>query len=316
LKAHTEVSRKTVNEDRIAICPQMGCETMKRVKPLKLGFLGFGTYPKCKQHNLHLVYIDERIGEIIDAALACLFDKSGLPPKDLLKQITRRYPDEVNSFIFSWIYCITIGRGANIISHYMDSLAKAYLKSITKKQLRVIKNQKNSLKDDIIKGLNEITIQYERLLKHLRTYSEVFVNTKKLVSPSLDLRNLLVTWLKKSTSEEKYLFNYEENERIPLIKIKEYYDNILNTGTCRCLLGHAYIGKPNKTQFLSAFDRFNAYFDFYKEGLTQKFTKTDIDVLIMNLTNKINFLDTITEEELKFLKKNKIEIIDPIPPSP
>lgn len=56
---YIKVSRKTTNEDRIAICPHLGCNTMKRVKPLKLGFFGFGKYPKCKQHHLPLVYIDE-----------------------------------------------------------------------------------------------------------------------------------------------------------------------------------------------------------------------------------------------------------------
>ena len=87
MTVHTKVSRKNIKEDRIAICPQMGCGTIKRVKPLKLGFFGFGKYPICNKHNLPLVYVDERIGEVVTASLACLFDKGGLPPKSLLKTI-------------------------------------------------------------------------------------------------------------------------------------------------------------------------------------------------------------------------------------
>ena len=86
---HSIVSRKSLSEDRIAICPQFGCESIKRVKPLKLGFFGFGKYPRCQKHRLPLVYVDERISEVVDAALACLFDKSGLPPKDLIAVIEK-----------------------------------------------------------------------------------------------------------------------------------------------------------------------------------------------------------------------------------
>ncbi|GAG92299.1 unnamed protein product [marine sediment metagenome] len=85
MKVCTDVSRKTVGEDRIAICPQFGCEFMTRVKPLKFGFLGFSTHPKCKKHHIPLVYIDERIGDFVNSALACFFDKKGLSPDLVVK---------------------------------------------------------------------------------------------------------------------------------------------------------------------------------------------------------------------------------------
>ena len=108
---YKNVSRKTVWEDRVAICPIFGCEYMIRVKPLKFRFLGFGKYPKCKKHHLPLVYIDERIGDFVDAALACLFDKAGLPPTELLEGVKTQFPDEITSFVEGWVYCITVGRG-------------------------------------------------------------------------------------------------------------------------------------------------------------------------------------------------------------
>ena len=141
MKTYTKVSRKTVGEDRVAICPNFGCEFISRVKPLKFGFLGFGKYPKCRKHRIPLVYINERISDFVDATLACLFDKSGLPPSELHENIKSKFPDEYNSYIDGWVYCITVGRGAPIVSHYMDTISNAYLKQLTKKQIKALKNK-------------------------------------------------------------------------------------------------------------------------------------------------------------------------------
>lgn len=308
MTVYTKVSRRNLNEDRIAICPQMGCGTIKRVKPLKLGFIGFGKYPKCKKHNLPLVYVDERIGEVVTASIACLFDKSGLPAKSLLKIIEEKFPKEYNSFIDCWIYCITIGRGAQVISNYMDSLANAYLKSITKKQLEAIKSQKNNVFKAIKNGINEITKQFERLLKHLRVHSEVFVKNIKIQSPSTGLSNLLTSWLEKSTEEIKDLIKIKERKKISLLEIKQYYDVMLNSGICRCLLGLESIEKRINKQRLSAFDRFNAYYEFWEENLTEKFRKADIDGLYKNLNINVVSANNFTREELAFFEKNNIDI--------
>jgi len=305
---HTLVSRKTTNEDRIAICPRLGCEAIKRVKPLKLGFLGFGKYPKCKQHHLPLVYVDERIGEIVDASLACLFDKSGLPPKELLTIVNDKFPKELNSFINSWVYCITIGRGAKIISVYMDTITKSYLKQITKKQLKALKDDKITVFKVIKKGIDEITLQFERLLKHLRVHSEVIINTKEILSPSVGLRNLLNSWLVNSTKEETKLMKIEEKQDIPLSQVKDYYDRILNLGTCRCILGLQPIEKSNKKRTLSAFDRFSAYFEFWEENLTEKFTKSDLEALLNTPNISITSVISFTEREVEFFVRNKIDI--------
>lgn len=313
---YTKVSRKTTNEDRIATCPQLGCDTMKRVKPLKLGFFGFGKYPKCKQHHLPLVYIDERIGEIVDGALACLFDKAGLPPKMLLRQIKQKYPQELNTFINSWIYCITIGRGASIISSYMDSLSKSYLKQITKKQLKILKDdlsikierKKEEVFNAIKRGIDEITLQYTRLLKHLRAHSEMLVNTQKILNLSPELRNMLTKWLQFSSNIEMELLKIEEKQNIPLSQVKDFYDRILNLDTGRCLLGHS----ANKR--ISVFDRFSAYLEFWKENLTKKFTRSDIEALKTNevltvITNEystLSFLNDLKGVLAKNVSENKL----------
>jgi len=304
---HTKVSRKTTNEDRIAICPQMGCETIKRVKPLKLGFLGFGKYPTCRQHHLPLVYVDERIGEVVDASLACLFDKSGLPPKALLTTIKEKFPKEFSTFINSWVYCITIGRGAKIISAYMNTITNSYLKQITKKQLKDLKNDTNIIYKTIAIGIDEITLQFERLLKHLRVHSEVFINIQKILTPSTGLRNALNRWLEVSSKEKTILLKIEEKQFIPLSQVKGYYDRILNIGTCRCLLGLPPIEKNNKKNNISAFDRFSAYFEFWLDNLTQKFTISDIEDLYNTTKVCIVSPNSFTNDELEFLKRKKID---------
>lgn len=290
MKAYSRVSRKTVGEKRIAICPEFGCETITKVKPLKFGFLGFGKYPKCKKHDTPLVYVDERIGDFVDAALACLFDRAGLPPEELLKLIKKKFPGELDIFIRGWIYCITIGRGAPIISRYMDTLTKAYLKKLTKKQLKSLKDvvhtNISSVHKVIKKGMQEITKQYTRLLKHLRVHSEIIIEANKVKSLSNSLKNVLHAWQNLSLKEEAELLALDEMGEIPLSETKSYYDHILNIGTCRCLLGLSPEGMNAKKKRVNAFDRFSAYFDFFTEGLTKKFKKSDIDELLRGTHSK------------------------------
>ncbi len=287
MKAYSQVNRKSLKGDRIAICPKFGCEELTRVKPLKFGFFGFNKYPKCKKHGTPLVYIDERISIFIDAALSCLFDKAGLPPENLLSLIKKQFPKDLQSFIYSWLYCITIGRGAPIISRYMDSLSNAYLKKLTKKQIKTLKGEKtlktHSVHQAIRDGMQEITIQYTRLLKHLRIHSEILTDINKLKPFSQDLINSLQTWQRLYSNEETKLLALEGERRISLFETKKYYDHILNMGTCRCLLGLSPEGTNPKKNRITAFDRYSAYFDFFKEGITKKFTKSDIEGLLTSV---------------------------------
>ena len=286
MKSYAKVSRKTVGEDRIAICPQFGCVNVTRVKPLKLGFLGFSKYPKCKKHQIPLVYIEERIGDFVDAALASLFDLAGFPPKKLLSFVNKEIPEDLEMFVWTWVYCITIGRGAPIISQYMDSISNTYLKQLTKKQIRVLsyddQSKKNNVYQAIREGIQEITNQYTRLLKHLRTHNEVFTNLYEPKPLSDKLREVLFSWLEMSKQVEKDLLSIEVKREIPLSETKKYYDSILNMGTCMCLLGLSSEKMMSKTKRLTAFDRFSAYFDFFTNGLTKNFTKSNIEELLRN----------------------------------
>ncbi len=311
MKAYTNVSRKTVGEDRVAICPNFGCGYMTRVKPLKMRFFGFGKYPKCKKHHIPLVYTDERIGDFTDAALACLFDKAGLPPNELIESVKLKFPNEIKSFIEGWVYCITVGRGAPIVSRYMDSISNTYLKQLTKKQIIALKkgNSKTNLVKMVIKnGMDEIAIQYTRVLKHLRVHSEVLIDHQKLQPISRKLRNFLKDWQINIMKQNKIMNPAENMHEITLKEIKQKYDQILNACTCRCLLGLNPEAKEIKKTKISAFDRFSAYHEFFIEGLTVKFTKSDITMLYSDIV-LVNALNTSHKKISENMTKDEISII-------
>jgi hypothetical protein len=77
-------------------------------------------------------------------------------------------------------------------------------------------------------------------------------------------------------------------------EIKHYYDQLLNVGTCRCLIGMKAEIKEVK---LTAFDRFSAYMEFFSEGITTKFTKSDLKKL--NPSKQLNIKVHINGSELE-----------------
>ncbi|MBD3254152.1 MAG: hypothetical protein GF383_03625 [Candidatus Lokiarchaeota archaeon] len=307
MNEYTEVSRKALKQDRVAMCPCFGCKIMKRVKPLKFGFFGFGRHSKCKVHRIPLVYLDEKIRDVVSGALACLFDKAGLPPKELINLVKEKFPANLKAFVNAWVYSITIGRGAPIASCYLDAIASAYMSNLTKKQVKTLKldisNKRKLIKalkdnDAIIRGIKEMAHQYARLLKHLRAHSEVLVDIRELKPISEDLRRSLEAWQNVMAKEEQKLWDIREKRDVPLTTVKRFYDESLNAGTCRCLLGLA--PEKNKKRNITAFDRFSTYLEFWKQGLAVKFTKSDIQAHKRNLNNnKTSFqLDSKIEDFL------------------
>lgn len=285
----TGVSRKDLKEDRIAICPKYGCEYMKRVKPLKYRFFGFGKHPKCKKHHLHLVYVDVIIGNYTDSALACFFDKSALPSNELIEGIRAKFPQEIKSFVRGWTYCITIGRGAPVVSSYMDGISNGYIKQLSRKQKNALKKTDdeniNKISKAIKEGLKEITNQYTRLLKHFRVHSEILNDHKSLKPLSKSLQNYLNEWQKNILKNNSALNSPKSTHEMSVQEIKRNYDEILNVGTCRCLLGLKPESREIKKARITAFDRFSAYYEFLRERLCVKFTRSDI----LNLLSRSSY---------------------------
>jgi hypothetical protein len=278
MNVYHKVNRKELTENRIAICPKFGCEYVKRVKPLVFGIFGLKRYPKCKKHGLSLVYIEERIGDLVDGAISCLFDIGGFPPKKLLIQIKEQSPATLQSFIYGWLYCLTTGRGAPIISRYMDSISNAFLKQLTRKQLIIINENDGhqTIYRAIQDGMLEISNQYVRLIRHLKTHSEVFNDTSLVQPLSKKTKEILTTWIKESFLKEEIR---KEKTFSLLSEMKDYYDKYLNLGICRALLGLFQREKKINNKNFNIFDIFSAYFDFMKAGLTKKFTKKNIEAL-------------------------------------
>jgi hypothetical protein len=219
--------------------------------------------------------------------------------------IKLNFSNELETFVKGWVYSITVGRGAPIVSRYMDTISNAYLKQLTKKQLKALKRE-NEFKPSkvfnaIKNGLNEIIRQYTRILKHLRVHFEIFSEQECLKSLSKKLRNYLNEW-QKNVLKNMEIINSSENKReITLKEIKQNYDQILNVGTCRCLIGLNLESKEIKKAKVTAFDRFSAYHEFYLEGLTVKFTKSDIINLLKTKSNN----QKRVHEKLELLEHNE-----------
>ncbi len=283
IKKEGQVSRKILKEDRIAICPHFGCAHLEKVKPLKFGFLGFRKFPKCSKHKFPLVFVDEFVEGFLHAVNMCLFDTSSLPPEDLTSLIKIKAPDDLKIFINGWMYCNPIGRGAQIVSNYMDGLSRGYIKLLSRKQKKALQNEKRSkVRYQMLrKGLENIAEEYATFLQELRDKSETHYDPKKLRPPSDEVKKLLKMWLKGQLNEI-YAANGKyknesptENEALPICK--EKYDRILQVGTCTLLLGKS---PAIITKGVSPFELFSGYHEFLKAGLCSELKREDMKSLL------------------------------------
>jgi len=291
INGKSQVSRKTLNDDRIAICPQFGCRSLEKVKPLKFGLLGFRRYPKCPKHKIALIFVDEFIGDFLCAVKACLFDFSSIPPKNLIHLIKTKFPNELIAFINGWMYCIPIGRGAQIVSQYMDGLSRAYMKLLSRKQRKALKNEKSSTKryNMLRLALKKIAAEYTAFLQELRENSEVLYDPENLHPLSKDMQKLLKKWLKDHLKTIKSLNSIGQSKSSTqedfLSVLKEEYDKVLHAGTCALLLGK----NPSiVTKAVPAFELFSAYHEFLKAGICRKITRADVKSLIEETQNSLN----------------------------
>lgn len=307
-KREVLVSRKNVVEDRIAICPQYGCTHLERVKPLKFGVLGFRKYPKCSKHKTFLIFVDEFIGGFFVAVKACLFDISSLPPLNLKYLIKTRAPEELMAFINGWMYCNPIGSGAQIVSQYMEGLSRAYMKLLSRKQRKALKNENNSRKryEMLRLGLKKIVDDYTTFLQELREKSEILYGPKNICPLSDNVQKILKTWLKQHLNTIKGAINIKRNEfdvqDDSLQLLKEEYDKILHAGTCALLFGK----KPSIVlKSISAFELFSAYHEFLNAGLCKELKGEDLNPI---LENSQDFLNINREDPLNI--QNDEEIIN------
>ncbi len=303
----SKISRKSIKEDRIAICPHFGCTHLKKVKPLKLGVFGFQKYPKCLKHRISLVFVDEFIGNFIQAVNACLYDKSSLPPNNLVNEVKDTMPNEVLAFINCWMYSSSIGRGAQVISKYMDGLSRGYLKLLSKKQKKLILYEISTRKKySLLRlGLKKIADDYSKFLQILREKTQN-IPIHEFQQFSDELNKVLKDWLKRNLDDIKQLSSTSKES---LLTLKKQYDKILNAGTCSLLLGKS----PSIViKGLTAFELFSAYYEFLKAGLSEELSFKDIqtisDKLIFRNENSLKI--PYFKQKVKNHIKNLIDLIE------
>ena len=302
-----QVSRRNIKKDRIAICPHFGCKYLEKVKPIKMSFLSFRKYPKCPKHRLALVFVDVFIGNFFDAVNACLFDVSSLPPNLLISKIRSDIPDELESFINLWLYSNPIGRGGQIISPYIDSLSKGYMKLMSRKQKKAIRDKKYEM---LRIGLKKVTEEYTQFLREFYEKSKMVYEQKDLLPISKNIQLIIKGWLKNHLATIKDLNNslLKDNS---LIAYKQLYDMILHAGTGSLLAGKA----PSIViKGVSAFELFSTYHEFLKAGLCKELKKENLKEFseeyqeFLYIDGKNNAEQTIIEKKgILENKKGKIE---------
>ncbi|TET05279.1 MAG: hypothetical protein E3J90_00450, partial [Promethearchaeota archaeon] len=292
MKAQMEnIQRKNIKEDRVAICPQYGCNNIKKVKTLKLRFLGFKKYPKCLTHKIPLVFVDEFVGNFIQAVNSCLYDHSSLPPKDLLTEIALNSPYELSTFVNSWMFCNPIGRGGRIVSRYFDGLSKAYIKLLSRKQRKAIqsKNISKNKYSMLRRGLGKIAQEYTNFLQYLREKALIFYDPDGVKPLSEKVYKIVQNWLQNQLNliHASKKINKEEMvvQNDYLLALKEEYDTILHAGTCSLLLGNT---QPVLIENISAFELYSAYHEFLCSGLCKEVCKNDIKYLLEESKEFIN----------------------------
>ena len=304
--SYIQVSRKTVKEDRVAICPYFGCMHLEKVKPLKFGFIGRRKYPKCSKHKIYLVFVDKFIGNFIQAIEACLNDISGLPPDDLIIKIKNYAPNSLEAFINSWIYCNPVGRGAQIVSHYMEGLSRGYIKLLSRKQRKAIQHGSNQKKRyDILRfGLKKIADEYKNFLQNLRKESEERQKQQNSYFLTEKVRNIIHTWLNSYLNTIQLSNEKGSKDKIQpksLVKLKAEYDKILHIGTCTLLIGKS---PEIVIKGISAFELFSTYHEFLKAGLCRNLMGEDIQRAI-----KVNSIKEADLERKSLITPVELESI-------
>jgi hypothetical protein len=298
-----------LKEERIAICSHFGCGTIKKVKPLKFRSLGFRKYPKCSKHKLSLVFVDEFIEQFISSVNSCLFDISSLPPKDLVNYISKDAPEELKLFINVWMYCSPIGRGAQVVSRYLDGLSKGYIKLLSRKQRNAIQGgKKNKESYNLLRqGLKKVAEEYTLFLQELHTRSQDYCDLSNVQPLSKKISSIIKNWRNKQTINNiKIAAKINDLNDISILKKK--YDDILNLRTASLILG------KTPTEKISAFELFSAYFEFSKEGLCSKIKRETIQHMIniqendtANLNNKVKAFPIKAKKQLYIDKEKKLK---------
>ena len=307
IENNVSMNRKTINNDRIGICPKFGCNYLKKVKPLKFKLFGIKKYPICPKHKISLVFINEFVEGFLYGVRACLFDKESIPPIDLLELTLKMGEKEFRQIVNLWMYSNPIGRGAQIVSRYMDGLSKGYLKELSRKQRKSLMREKSDRKrfEMLRKDFNKISENYTNFMKYLNDRYALLFNPEYINPVSKNMKVLLKNWLKDHLKIIQTDYKSTNGENGSLEALKQEIDIILQVGTCSVILGKV----PRVViKGFNAFELFSLYSNFLYNGLCDELTLSNLKNLIENpleflkinckitLNNKLNPLDNQNKE--------------------
>ena len=289
-------NRKTVGQDRIAICPMYGCDVKKKLKPLKFGLFGFSKRPHCSQHQCSLVYVDELAEEFFSACTSCLFDRSALPPASLLEQLKLNDAGYVSEIIDAWIYCSSTGRNGRAISNYVDGLTRGYMSLLSRKEKKAVHGGDSKERHRmLISGIKKITSDYAKFLNYLRKKTDELLPSPELVPCSLKTKYAIKRWI-----DAQLLGLKASKPTSVLTEKKELFDRVLSIGTALNLLGKS---NDMLNKMISPHELFSGYREFLRAGLTRELTPRDIiDLRTQHgSTTKKKLMDKVLsiEEEMK-----------------
>ena len=262
-------NRKTVQHDRIAICPIYGCEMKKKLKPLKFGLFGFSKHPRCSQHQRSLVYADELVEEFFSACTSCLFDRSALPPSSLLEQLELKDSEYIPHFIDAWIYCSGTGRNGRVISNYVDGLSRGYMSLLSRKEKKAVDRRDPKKRHQmLVSGIQKIISDYAKFLNDLGEKTDELLPSPELVPYSPIIKHAIKHWI------DAQLLGLKTSKPTSIIaEKKELFDGVLCIGTALNLLGKS---NDMLNKMISPHELFSGYREFSRAGLTRELSRRDI----------------------------------------
>ena len=282
-------NRKTVEHDRIAICPIYGCDMKKKLKPLKFGLFGFSKHPMCSRHQRSLVYADELVEEFFSACTSCLFDRSALPPSSLLEQLRLKDSEYIPYFIDAWIYCSSTGRNGRVISNYVDGLSRGYMSLLSRKEKKAVdRGDPKKRHQMLVSGIQKIISDYAKFLNYLGEKTDELLPSLELVPHSPMIKHAIKHWV------DAQLLGLKTSKPTSILaEKKELFDGMLSIGTALNLLG-----KSNDilNKMISPHELFSGYREFLRAGLTRELICRDI----INLKAKYDSTGKNDEEQEVF----------------
>jgi len=303
MDTRNQATRKRLKGDRVAVCPKFGCNTLERLKPLKFGIFGMSKYPKCREHKIPLVFVDEFIGDFLQSVNACLFDNSIAPPRELMELVKEESPKNILSVFHKWMYCSSLGRGAKIVPGYLDSLSKAYKNSLNKKQKKSIDDNSFAKKRDklITLGFKKIEMEYIEFLKKLYDMNEKLCDKEEIKPFPRLVEKLIQDRLNEflKNINKKYLLNKQIIDSDSISLKKAEYDKILQARTCMIILGRSPSEVPIK---ISAYELFSAYRIFLENGLCHEFVPDENNLKMRSRKEEFSQDLNNNNSKVKFIK--------------